>query len=115
MNIIIWKKELINKPELMVDNEDLFGCYSFNDVKQQFELLNSLNYKGYSNWRLPNKEELNELYEMKNIIGGFASDYYWSSSEYGSLNAWFQLFTNGDRSYFYKYISARVRAVRNIY
>jgi len=46
-------------------------------------------------WRLPTKEELNELYKQKDAIGGFAAAYYWSSSEDGSTNAWYQSFSNG--------------------
>ena len=34
-------------------------------------------------------------YLNKAAIGGFANDYYWSSTEYDILNAWFQNFASG--------------------
>ena len=46
-------------------------------------------------WRLPTKDELNILYENKDKIGGFASNYWWSSTEGGDYSAWFQYFSNG--------------------
>ena len=64
-------------------------------------------------WRLPIKEELNMLYENKEEIGGFATSYYWSSTEYDSSNAWLQNFFNGNQSTsFIKYDFSFVRAVR---
>ena len=46
-------------------------------------------------WHLPSKNELSWLYEQKSVVGGFASNYYWSSSEATSGNAWYQGFSNG--------------------
>jgi len=46
-------------------------------------------------WRLPTKDELNMLYKNKEEIGGFANNYYWSSSENDNYNAWLQNFSNG--------------------
>jgi hypothetical protein len=42
------------------------------------------NYKSgnYADWYLPSIYELNLLYVQKAVVGGFAIDYYWSSSEY---------------------------------
>ena len=50
-------------------------------------------------WRLPTKQELNLLYQNMNAIGGFASNYYWSSTEDedNNFNAWCQRFDNGDQ------------------
>jgi len=65
-------------------------------------------------WRLPTKEELNDMYENlhKKGVGGFANDYYWSSSEYYAGFAWFQNFFYGLQLYYYKDLAFRVRAVR---
>lgn len=52
---------------------------------------------GYSDWRLPSKDELNILYLNKTILGGFSQSDYWS----GTVNetddsAWAQSFEDGD-------------------
>lgn len=44
----------------------------------------------------------------------FASDYYWSSTEYSSTNAWAQRFTNGNQTNASKDGSNYVRAVRRL-
>ena len=44
---------------------------------------------GQKGGSLPSKHELNELYRHKDVVGGFANDYYWSSSESNSILAWF--------------------------
>jgi hypothetical protein len=75
-------------------------------------ICNDLELNGYSDWYLPSKDELNKLYLNKTSIGGFASNYYWSSSEYSSSYAWFQDFTNGNQISNYKYLTFYVRAVR---
>jgi hypothetical protein len=49
---------------------------------------------GYSDWYLPSKDELNQLYLNKAVVGGFNGGSYWSSSENGSFPAWFQVFAD---------------------
>ena len=66
---------------------------------------------GYSDWYLPSKDELNQLYINRVAIDGFASNYYWSSSEGSALNAWLQFASGGQGSYT-KYDAGGVRAVR---
>ena len=67
-----------------------------------------------NNWRLPNKEELNLMYELhKKGIGDFTDVNYWSSSEFYAYYAWSQYFYDGYRYYFYKSYPLRVRAVRS--
>ena len=77
---------------------------------------------GYTDWFLPSKEELNLMYQNKSTINatansnsgsGFASAYYWSSTEYDITNAWEQGFDNFGIQYDYsKSTTDRVRAVR---
>jgi hypothetical protein len=50
---------------------------------------------GFSDWYLPSRDELNQLYINRVAVGGFASYSYWSSTEYGGSNAWAQHFGNG--------------------
>ena len=65
-------------------------------------------------WRLPTKDELNLIYENKDRVGGFAFNYYWSSTENNYYDAWLQYFNNGNQSYDGKYSLCNVRAVRAI-
>ena len=77
--------------------------------------------KTYGDWYLPSKEELNLMYQNKATIdatagvnggSGFASAYYWSSTELDNYNAWILFFSNGYQYYYNKYYTSRVRAVR---
>lgn len=63
-------------------------------------------------WRLPTKDELNLIYQIKDEIGGFANSYYWSSTEYNNTSAWGQSFDDGKQYYYYKNGKSSVRAVR---
>jgi hypothetical protein len=68
------------------------GC---NDAGIAARLCGDLVLGGYSDWYLPSKDELHQLYINRVAIGGFASSYYWSSTEGDSSNAWFQNFSDG--------------------
>lgn len=60
-----------------------------------------LNYSfsGYTDWFLPSKDELNEMYLQKDIIGGFDEyNNYWSSSQNMPETAWIQFFGSGLQS-----------------
>ena len=44
----------------------------------------SVGIGNYSDWFLPSKDELNKLFDAKEIIGGFDNEFiYWSSTEFG--------------------------------
>src|SRR3989339_813494 len=69
----------------------------------------------YDDWFLPSKDELNAMYTNLQLsdFGGFADDYYWSSSEYDNDYAWGQLFFDlGIQNDPNKYSTLYVRAVR---
>ena len=72
------------------------------------------NYQGggYGDWYLPSKYELNLLYLQKTAVGGFASAYYWSSTENVINIAWIQYFGDGNQYNSNKFITYSVRAVR---
>ena len=71
-----------------------------------------LKIDGKTGWRLPTKEELNEIYESKN---DFDKWYYWSSTENSGTCAWFQNFDNGGQSYNGKFSgNTYVRAIRDL-
>ena len=71
-------------------------------------------------WFLPSRDELNAIWVnlvddgsgANSGVGGFATAYYWSSSEYGAVGAWDQDFGSGDQDFDVKGNASRVRAVR---
>jgi len=76
------------------------------------QICDAMVLNGYSDWYLPSKDELNQMYIQRNVIGGFANDYYWSSSEYDANYAWTQSFLNGTQGNGGKNYTVYVRAVR---
>jgi hypothetical protein len=85
------------------------------------ELCDNYTGGGYSDWFLPSKDELDEMYQNIATIeataganggSGFASAYYWSSTELYFNYAWHQYFGSGYQGRNYKYDTNRVRAVR---
>jgi hypothetical protein len=52
---------------------------------------------GLTDWYLPSKDELNELFQAKASVGEFKVDFYWSSSQHSTsnANAWAQAFSTG--------------------
>ena len=93
--------------DLEVMTEDL-GKMNWYEAKKACKNLGD-------GWRLPTKDELNLLFQNSGKIGGFASDGYWSSTEYGSSNAWTQYFGYGVQGNFNKGNYNFVRAVRGFY
>ena len=83
-------------------------------------ICTNLTLGGYSDWFLPSKDELNQMY--LNIgqgnalglgnVGGFASGIYWSSTEFDNFNAWGQNFYFGSQNFGSKLTNFSVRAVR---
>ena len=99
------------------------GC---NEVGIAAEVCYNLTNGGYSDWYLPSKDELNEMYINKTIInatsisnGGYAlnisddDDEYWSSSQEYSLYSSIQRFGDGYQKGRNKLNPACVRAIRN--
>ena len=90
----------------------------FSDKEQSFfnwysaKVAANAFVEGYSDWFLPNKEQLNQLYINRNAVGGTMATYYWSSSESDALKAWAQDFTNGEQLDGNKTNTSHVRAVR---
>lgn len=57
------------------------------------DICANLSLNGYDDWYLPSKDELNELYINRAVVGGFIEVYYWSSTQNGNWYAWEQAFT----------------------
>ena len=85
------------------------GHFSWNDAIAR---CSDFNDKGYSDWRLPTKNELNKLYYAKTAVGGFVGAVYWSSSESIASSAWGQGFGGGSQYYDNEDGKGRVRPVR---
>lgn len=73
------------------------------------KIASNYSLNGHDDWFLPSKDELALLLQQKDVVGGFAVDYYWSSTEHTSRNAWSQL---GNTYSMYKFYLLRVRAIR---
>jgi len=76
----------------------------------------ALNIDGKTGWRLPNKDELNKIYESDN---DFENNWYWSSTEYSSTEydgifVWYQNMSDGVQYYRTKNGSYYVIAIRSI-
>jgi hypothetical protein len=74
---------------------------------------------GQSDWFLPSLDELHQmetnLYRASPPLGGFSTEYYWSSSEVDVNFAWLQLFHYGGQEYDFKSYLSYVRPVRAFY
>ncbi len=92
--------------------EATFGSMGWDYAKSY---ASGLSLAGHSDWRLPNKDELVELYisDCKNLMDVVNSS-YWSSTTYtdDTSHAWFVYSYNGATNHDYKGYSYYVRAVR---
>ena len=83
---------------------------------------NAAGFAGHTDWRLPNKNELESIIEQRcwspainaAIFPGTPSNWFWSSSPYANatLNAWYVGFSNGGDRWSSKSSSNGVRLVR---
>jgi len=78
-------------------------------------LADVYSYSGESDWFLPSKDELDEMYAERARVGGFTflGYSYSSSSEYDANNAWIEGFYNRSQFDFHKDYSALLRPVRS--
>ena len=108
----LWKTSAVH-PEIGKGIENTSAIVNVNgNGSYAASLCDQLVLQGYSDWFLPSKNELGLLYQQRNEIGGFMEDFYWSSSEYDSLNAWYLYFPYGPQYFTKKDSTARVRAIR---
>ncbi len=85
--------------------EGFHTWYSATNVATEF-------VDGFSNWVLPNKEQLNQLFLHRREVGGFAETVYWSFSEGNAEEAWAQSFGSGVQVVGKKSNGSHVRAIR---
>lgn len=69
---------------------------------------------GKSDWFLPSKDELNQLWSRKSVVSGLVDGNFWSSSQntHFPVSAWCQNFANGAQGDNYKDDGGRVRPIR---
>ncbi|MDR3301040.1 MAG: hypothetical protein LBT01_00725 [Spirochaetaceae bacterium] len=83
------------------------------DVDTAAQFCDAYTHNSYTDWFLPSKDELNEMYETKSSIGGFGDAWYWSSSQEGSNDSWMQSLANGQQMHTYKYYGQYMRPIRS--
>jgi hypothetical protein len=90
-------------------------CGTLNSAAR---LCANYSYGGFTDWFLPSKDELNQIYLQADVIGGIdKTDLYWSSTEYQGQTipdqyiAWLQLFIDGTYREARKNDLYRVRAI----
>ena len=92
----------------------LNGCTTSNIAA---DICANLTLNGYSDWYLPSKDELTEMYNQigggGGNAGGFANNYYWSSTEADINSTVTVQFSNGSHFSIQKSSSSiRTRAIR---
>ncbi|TMI63702.1 MAG: DUF1566 domain-containing protein [Bacteroidetes bacterium] len=100
------------KKGVIAAEKDLPGTYNWKDA---YAACQQLTLNGYSDWRLPTREEIGVLYANRIFVGGFERGFYWSETSYEghSDEAFFQSFVHGDRLSRTKTRQYLVRAVRS--
>ena len=88
---------------------DLPATLTWSDAKATCD---SLTLKGFTDWSLPGKEDLNRLFLSKVVLGGFQNEEYWSSSASAPDSAWSQRFLDGQGRIRSKEERLRVRPIR---
>ena len=96
------------------------GCTSRNGGITAAQAALDAEINGYSDWYLPSKDELIEMYNIignggsEGNIGEFGDDGwpYWSSSEFNIYDAWDVDFNDGGSSYTSEKHTNRVRVIR---
>jgi len=83
--------------------EGFFNWYGAKDAANAF-------VEGFSDWFLPNREQLHKLYISRGA--GMATTVYWSASESDAESAWAENFASGEQLVGNKTNGSRVRAVR---
>ncbi len=70
---------------------------------------------GKSDWYLPSKSELNEMFKVLSGRGDakLVFENYWSSSQYNSNSGWMQNYAGRIENHFGKDAEQRVRAIRS--
>ena len=84
------------------------------ETRTAAQLCLSLKVGKYSDWFLPSKDELEQMYISlrQKGLGSFSDEWYWSSSQDSDDYAWLHSFKDGIQYNYYKDNTIKVRAVR---
>ncbi len=85
------------------------GCLDMGAARE----CDELELNGYSDWYLPSRDELVEMYNQRDIIGNMVPSFYWSSSENDGGTAFSESFEWGYNYGRAKYDYCYVRAIRS--
>lgn len=94
------------------NNTDIIVAKNGNSTSYAAGLANKFSFDGYSDWYLPSKDELNELYKVRDAILNLNYEVYWSSTECDKESAWGQNFIDGEQWVSVKKFKDSVRAIR---
>ncbi|MEX2231280.1 MAG: hypothetical protein WD824_03925 [Cyclobacteriaceae bacterium] len=78
-------------------NTDLILTAHGHTAQYAARLCRDFRGGGFSDRYLPAKDELNTLYTNKALVGNFADNIYWSSSQYDVSDIWVQDFGTGQQ------------------
>lgn len=91
-------------PLLLHSQNSVIGAtYKLNSIEiAQFDLSDEVTWYNAKReckelgkgWRLPTKDELEDMFNNRDLIGNFVHTNYWSSSSFSSDYAWMQMFTH---------------------
>ena len=105
---------IFNSVNIMVQLADV-GPGSWTTVDS---MCRNSTVENFTDWRLPDKNELMSLYVNKDLIGNFSSpeDVYWASTWWGTSEIWYDVvdFANGKLASRQNGVSSRGRCVRTI-
>ena len=73
---------------------------------------NEYSNNGKTDWFLPSRNELDELYYHRALVSNIGTGWYWSSSQNIIENAWHQRFSDGYYGGRNKHYAGNVRAIR---
>lgn len=113
LNGLMWQDEpYIEKEKDAYDNNYVYG--KVNDWSGAKEYCENLSLNGYTDWYLPSKGQLEDLYSKKNKLRHVMPSFYWSSSlsVSDSKDAWSVYFNPGYSGYDGKTHERYVRCAR---
>lgn len=84
------------------------------DMDSAARLCADLEERGYDDWYLPSKTELEAMYNNLYLagLGGFADSWYWSSTEGSNVGAWGHIYPTNNMTFDTKDKLLLVRAIR---